>query len=243
VSTPPPTGVEAQKDAAAAAAVALVADGMLVGLGTGSTAAWAVRRLGARVRAGLRVRCVPTSEATKCLAEAEGITLATLDDVDVLDLAIDGTDEVDQDLVLIKGGGGALLREKVVARMARRFVVIADSSKLVDAVGRFPLPVEVVPFARGAVAREIEGLGAETSQRRSSDGTPIRTDNGNEILDCRFGRIGDPDLIAARLDGIPGVVEHGLFIRMAETLILGEPGGATREIVAPPHRRPRRLDD
>ena len=129
--------------------------------------------------------------------------------------------------------------EKVVARLARRFVVIADASKLVDAVGRFPLPVEVVPFGKSAVAREIRGLGGEPSQRLFPDGAPFMTDNGNEILDCRFGRIGDPDLIAARLDGIPGVVEHGLFIGMAQTLIIGEPDGGTRVLEAPRHRRPR----
>jgi ribose 5-phosphate isomerase A len=224
--------IESQKDAAAARAVALVEDGMLVGLGTGSTAAWAVRRLGAKVRAGLKIRGVPTSEATRRLAADEGIPLATVDEVDHLDLAIDGTDEADHELRLIKGGGGALLREKVVARLARRFVVIADASKLVEKLGAFPLPVEVVPFARSAVAREAARLGCEPVLRKTPKGEAFVTDNGNWLLDCRFGRIADPERVGAALDGIPGVAEHGLFLGMAGMLILGLPDGATRVITA-----------
>jgi ribose 5-phosphate isomerase A len=231
--TPQPAGVDAQKDAAAARAVELVSDGMLVGLGTGSTAAHAVRRLGARVRAGLKVRAVPTSEATRRLAEAEGIPLAGLDEVEALDLAIDGTDEADGELSLIKGGGGALLREKVVARLARKFVVIADASKLVEKLGAFPLPVEVVPFAEGAVAREIGRMGTKSSVRKAPDGRPFVTDNGNHVLDCPFRRLDAPDTVALLLDAIPGVVDHGLFLGMTDLLILGEPGGGTR-IIEPP---------
>jgi ribose 5-phosphate isomerase A len=237
--TPPQKNPDAQKDAAAAHAVELVTDGMLVGLGTGSTAAFAVKRLGAKVRAGLRIRGVPTSEATRRLASAEGIPLATLDEIDHLDLAIDGADEADHALRLIKGGGGALLREKVVARLARRFIVIADASKLVAELGAFPLPVEVVPFARSVVAREIEEFGGSPSLRITAKGEPFVTDNGNHILDCRFGRITDPDLVAARFDGIPGIADHGLFLGMAEMLVIGQADGGTRILTAPSHRRPR----
>lgn len=231
---PKPSGlspIESQKDAAAARAVALVEDGMLVGLGTGSTAAFAVKRLGAQVRAGLRIRGVPTSEVTRRLATAEGIPLATLDEVDHLDIAIDGADEADSRLRLIKGGGGALLREKVIARLARRFVVIADASKLVDVIGAFPLPVEVVPFAKGAVAREVASLGCEPVVRTGKGG-PFVTDNGNWVLDCRFGRIPDPERVASALDAIPGIADHGLFLGMAERLFIGLPDGGTRVIEA-----------
>jgi ribose 5-phosphate isomerase A len=229
----PASGAEAQKDAAAARAVELVLDGMLVGLGTGSTAAWAVRRLGAKVRAGLRIRGVPTSEATRKLAETEGIPLLSLDDVDHLDLAIDGADEADHALDLIKGGGGALLREKVIASLARRFVVIADASKLVDRLGAFPLPVEIIPFAKHPVARRIQDLGGKPELRMSPKGGPFVTDNGNWVLDCRFGAIGDAKGLAGKLDGIPGVAEHGLFIGMTERVILGLPGSGTRELTRP----------
>jgi ribose 5-phosphate isomerase A len=232
VSPAPTQGVDLQKDAAAARAVEFVADGMLVGLGTGSTAAWAVRRLGARVRGGLKIRGVPTSEATRRLAEAEGVPLATLDEVTHLDVAIDGADEADRDLVLVKGGGGALLREKVIARLARKFIVIADASKLVDKLGAFPLPVEVVPFARSAVAREIEEMRAKPSLRLGPEGQPFVTDNGNHVLDCRFGTIDDPDSLAMRLDAIPGVVDHGLFLGLTDLLIVGDPGGGTRILEA-----------
>jgi ribose 5-phosphate isomerase A len=235
-----PGAPDAGKDAAAARAVEMVADGMIVGLGTGSTAAFAVRRLGARVRSGLCIRGVPTSEGTRRLAEAEGIPLVALEDLAVIDVTIDGADEADAELVLIKGGGGALLREKVVARLARRFVVVVDSSKVVSRLGAFPLPVEVVPFARSAVAREFQELGWSPALRLGADGAPFVTDNGNNILDCRMGRIEDPDDVAARMDGIPGVAEHGLFIGMAESLIVGDQGGGTRVLHPPPHRRPRR---
>lgn len=235
----PEASLEAQKDAAAARAVELVEDGMLVGLGTGSTAGFAVRRLGMKVRAGLRIRGVPTSEVTRRLALAEGITLANLDEIERLDLAIDGADEADHALCLIKGGGGALLRERVVARLARRFIVIADASKLVAELGAFPLPVEVVPFARSVVAREIEEFGGSPSLRMTAKGEPFVTDNGNNILDCRFGRITDPDLVAARFDGIPGIADHGLFLGMAAMLVIGQADGGTRVLTPPANRRPR----
>lgn len=222
--------LDAQKDAAAERAVALVKDGMRVGLGTGSTAAFAVRRLGARVRAGLSIRGVPTSESTHALAQAEGIPIASLDDVDALDIAIDGTDEADAGLDLIKGGGGALLREKIVARLSKRFIVIADATKLVPALGAFPLPVEITPFAKSVVARALATLGCTPKLRMTRDGKTFVTDNGNQILDCHFGRIDDPLRVAAFLDALPGVVEHGLFLGMTELLLLGQPDGSVREM-------------
>jgi ribose 5-phosphate isomerase A len=214
------TDAEEEKRTAGVRAAAFVEDGMAVGLGTGSTAVHVVKALGARVRAGLRIVGLPTSEATRKLAEAEGIPLKTVDDVERLDVAIDGADEIDRDLHLTKGGGGAHLREKVIAAMADRFVVVADSSKLVSKLGRFPTPVEVVPFALAFVRRAIEKLGG-APDLRMKDGAPFRTDNGLLVLDCRFGSIDDPPRLAAALDAIPGVAEHGLFCGMTSLAIVG----------------------
>lgn len=213
-------GAEAEKRLAAARAVALVDAGMTVGLGTGSTAAHAIRALGRRVREGLAVRGVPTSEASAALARAEGITLVDLNEAERVHLAIDGADEVDRRKRCIKGGGGALLREKIVASAADRFVVIVDSGKTVERLGAFPLPVEVVPFAREQVRREMLALRASVDLRAGAEG-PFATDEGNHILDCRLGRIDDASGLAARLDAIPGIVEHGLFIDMADDVIVG----------------------
>lgn len=216
--------IEAEKRHAGERAALFVEDGMTVGLGTGSTAVHAVRALGARVRAGLRIRGVPTSEATRILAEAEGIPLAPLDDVERLDVAIDGADEIDSDLNLTKGGGGALLREKVVASLATTFVVIADAQKLVPRLGAFALPVEVVPFAVPTVARAIRRLGGEPT-RRAKGGAPYVTDNGLAIFDCRFGRIEDPPALARALDAVVGVAEHGLFCGMTTYAVVGRRTG------------------
>ena len=193
---------------------------MTVGLGTGSTAAHAIRSLGRRVREGLAVRGVPTSEASAALARAESIPLVDLNEVDRVHLAVDGADEVDRRKRCIKGGGGALLREKIVANAADRLVLVVDSGKTVETLGAFPLPVEVVPFAREQVRREILGLGAFAELRAGADG-PVITDEGNRILDCRFGEIADASALAARLDAIPGIVGHGLFIDMADDVIVG----------------------
>ena len=198
---------------------------MTVGLGTGSTAAHAIRSLGRRVGQGLAVRGVPTSEASAALARAEGIPLVDLNEVERVHLAIDGADEVDRKKRCIKGGGGALLREKIVASAADRLVLVVDSGKTVERLGAFPLPVEVVPFAREQVRREMLALGASVDLRAGMDG-PFVTDEGNHILDCRFGEIVDAAALAARLDAVPGIVEHGLFIDMADDVIVGRGGSA-----------------
>jgi ribose 5-phosphate isomerase A len=224
--------VERQKREAAARALAFVESGMRLGLGTGSTAKHFVALLGEKVAAGLQVIGVPTSEATRVQAESLSIPLATLDELPALDITVDGADEVGPDLVLIKGGGGALLREKIVASASRRMIVIADASKWVSVLGRFPLPIEVVPFGFTAVRNAVEkaivaaGCQGQLEIRRTNDGHPFVTDGGHWIVDAALGRIADPAALAARLDGIPGVVDHGLFIGLADTVILAGPDGA-----------------
>jgi ribose 5-phosphate isomerase A len=211
-----------EKETAARAAVELVRDGQIVGLGTGSTAAYAVRFLGGRVQAGLRIRGIPTSVKTKELAASLGIPLTTLEEFQQIDITIDGADEVDRELRLIKGGGGALLREKIVASVTRQFVVIADSSKQVASLGKFPVPVEVIPFAQTLVAKKIESLGASVRAREYASGNPFVTDEGHHILDCTFGVIFDAESLAKELDHMPGVVEHGLFLGMASVALIGQ---------------------
>ena len=217
---------DAQKRAAAMAAVKLVEDGMTLGLGTGSTAAWFVTLLGERVQQGLRVRGVPTSEATAKQARACGIEVISLDQVGFgqdrgIDLCVDGVDEVDGQKRAIKGGGGALLREKIVAAASTRVVYIADASKRVETLGAFSLPVEVIPFAAAFVQSRIAALGCEPVLRCTDIGTTFRTDESNVILDCPFGRIEDPESLAAELSLIPGVVEHGLFLGMIDEMLFG----------------------
>jgi ribose 5-phosphate isomerase A len=219
------------KRQAAAEALALVKPGMRLGLGTGSTARQFVDLLGERVKAGLDVVCVPTSEATRAQAEALGIRLTTLDETPALDLAIDGADEIDGELRLIKGGGGALLREKIVAVAAACFIVIADHSKQVRTLGAFPLPVEVIPFGhittRDAILARAEEVGCEgpVTLRLGAHGKPFLTDNGNLIYDCAFGEIDDPEHLDEALKMIPGVVENGLFIGLADKAFIAGPGG------------------
>lgn len=210
-----------EKELAGRAAAQLVHDGDVVGLGTGSTAYFTVLALGERVKAGLRIIGIATSQATADLARAVGIPLSTLNEHPSIDIDIDGADEIDRKLRLIKGGGGALLREKVIAAASRRFVVVADSSKLVPTLGKFPLPVEVISFARTPVEKKIASLGAEVKWRTRSDGSLYVTDNGNPILDCSFGKIEDPPALARTLSDIPGVVEHGLFIGLASGALIG----------------------
>ena len=193
---------------------------MRLGLGTGSTARHFVALLGARVAEGLEVICVPTSEETRAQAEGLNIPLASIDERPELDLTVDGADEFDASLRLIKGGGGALLREKIVATASARMVVIANSSKFVATLGRFPLPVEVTPFGLEATRRAIlkaaraAGASGEVALRRTRSGEIFVSDNGNYIVDCHFAALADPDALAARLSAIAGVVEHGLFIGM-----------------------------
>jgi ribose 5-phosphate isomerase A len=214
------------KRQAAARALEQVRDGMKLGLGTGSTAKHFVELLGERVRAGLDVVGVPTSEATRDDALRCGIRLATLDDVDRLDLTVDGADEIDPALNLIKGGGGALLREKIVASASDRMIVIADESKWVEALGRFPLPVEVIPFGLKATQRAIarafaeSGVSGQMVVRKGKDGHVFVTDGGHWIVDAHLGRIVDAPRLAGLLAAIPGVVEHGLFIGLAGMAVL-----------------------
>ncbi|MCP8940050.1 ribose-5-phosphate isomerase RpiA [Alsobacter sp. SYSU M60028] len=222
--------LEALKREAAAQAVALVRPGMRLGLGTGSTAKHFVDLLAERVRDGLDVVGVPTSEATRAQAERLGVRLTTLDETPELDLTVDGADEIDGALRLIKGGGGAHLREKIVASASRRMVVIADETKLVETLGRFPLPIEVVSFGLGATRRAVEAALAEagcagTLTVRERDGAAFRTDSGNLILDAALGRIPDPERLAEGLDRVTGVVEHGLFIGLATAAILATSQG------------------
>jgi ribose 5-phosphate isomerase A len=213
-----------EKQLAARAAVQLVESGNIVGLGSGSTATYAIRFLAERVREGLKIVGIPTSQKTKQLAEQLGIPLSTLEEHPQIDIDIDGADEIDAQLNLIKGGGGALLREKVVASASRRFIVVAESTKLVARLGKFPLSVEVIPFAESVIQTHIEALGAPVSLRRYAYGNPYVTDEGHHILDCNFGEIADPPELAQKLRSIPGVVEHGLFIDMAEMAFVGKDG-------------------
>jgi ribose 5-phosphate isomerase A len=222
---------DAYKRDAAAAALDYVRPGMRLGLGTGSTARPFVDLLGARVRAGLDVIAVPTSEATRAQAEACGIKLTTLDETPALDLTVDGADEIGHDLTLIKGGGGALLREKIVAAASARMVVIADASKWVAVLGKFPLPIEVVPFGLGATERAVQAAIAATGNagaltlRKTQGGLAFVTDDGHFILDAALGKIADPRSLSAALAAIPGVVEHGLFIGLAQTAIIAGSDG------------------
>lgn len=219
------------KLAAAERAIAFIEPGMKLGLGTGSTAAKFVDLLGAKVKRGFDVVCVPTSQATEAQARALGLRLTTLDDDPFLDLVVDGADEIDGRLRLIKGGGGALLREKIVATASDRMIVIADTSKKVDVLGRFPLPVEVVRFGFGATAKMVEMMAADVGctgdlkLRTLDDGQPFVTDSGNLILDLHLSRIVEPDVLAEALRLIPGVVEHGLFLGLADMAILAGPDG------------------
>jgi len=210
------------KQTAAEKAVALIEDGMILGLGTGSTAKLAVDALGKRVAAGLRVIGIPTSEATAQQARSLGISISTLDEHLEIDLTIDGADEVELGpLNLIKGRGGALLREKIVASASRRLVIIVDESKLVERLGsRFAVPVEVVPFGWPVAARKLEALGAKGTLRRGADGKPFITDGGHYIVDCAFGTIASAAKLECDLNSIVGVVEHGLFLGMASQVIV-----------------------
>jgi len=219
------------KESAARAALDLVEDGMRLGLGSGSTAARFVDALGERVASGLNVVCVPTSEATRAQAERLRIPLTTLDETPQLNLTIDGADEIDDQLRMIKGGGGALLREKIVATASDRMVVIADESKLVVTLGTFPLPIEVVRFGLMATMRLIEAIATQAGcvgdiRLRSGPGeAPFVTDQGNLIVDCAFGAIPEPEVLAFALKRVPGVVEHGLFLGLADLAIVAGSGG------------------
>lgn len=213
---------EREKKAAALRGLEFVRDGYVVGLGTGSTASYAIRLLAEEMRRGLSVRGIPTSSASKALAADLGIPLTDLDECPDVHLTIDGADEISPSLELIKGRGGALLREKVVAYASRKVVIIADSSKQVPVLGKVPLPVEVLQFAKTPLTRYITELGASVALRTNADGRPFITEEGNYILDCGFGLIPDPALLAAELSRMPGLVEHGLFLGVADIVLIGK---------------------
>src|SRR6202021_1196122 len=208
-----------EKEAAARASLRFVKDGQVIGLGTGSTAAYFIQLLGEQVKNGLNVRAIPTSDRSREQAASLGIPLTTLDEFQQIDVTVDGADEVDPQLRLIKGGGGALLREKIVASATKQLVIVADASKQVARLGKFPLPVEVIRFAQELVAKKIAALGAQVDLRRGTNNQPFITDENNHILDCHFGEITDVDGLARKLSDMPGVVEHGLFMGMASVVI------------------------
>jgi ribose 5-phosphate isomerase A len=219
------------KRQAAARALGYITAGMTIGLGSGSTAAAFVDLVGERVRAGLDVTGVATSEATAAQARSRGIAMTTLDRVPFLDVTVDGADELDSELRLIKGGGGALLREKIVATASERMVVIADASKRVATLGAFPLPVEVVRFGLAATQNMLSALAADAgctgaiALRKLANGEPFISDSGNYILDCHFGRIDNPEALDAALKRVPGIVENGLFLGIADEAIIAGPAG------------------
>lgn len=221
-----PSDLESYKRAAAAGALEYVDDGMKLGLGTGSTAEAFLDLLGEKVRAGLKIVGTPTSQRTADKARALGIPIAELDTLGELDLVVDGADEADHDLNLIKGGGGALLREKIVATSAKRMVVIADETKLVRRLGAFALPIEIIPFGHGTTSARIKRAAAALGyadlvpKLRMKDGKPFVTDNSNYILDCPFEAISDAKALGESLSAITGVVEHGLFVGIATSLIV-----------------------
>ncbi|NSL85448.1 ribose-5-phosphate isomerase RpiA [Chitinophaga sp. Mgbs1] len=217
------------KKAAGEAAAAYIQPGMTIGLGTGSTAYYAIMRIGELVRNGMQLQAVATSAASEELARAQQIPIIPFEQVDSIDLDIDGADEADESLQLIKGGGGALLREKIVAAAAKEMLVIMDASKLVKQLGNFPLPVEIIPFAWELTFRHLEQSGASPVLRRK-EGKIFITDNGNYILDCHYGRITAAPELHRQLNDIPGVVENGLFLRYASRLLIGYADGSVRSL-------------
>jgi ribose 5-phosphate isomerase A len=215
------------KKIAAGKAIEYIKNGMTVGLGTGSTAYWAIQGIGEMVKNGLSVRAIATSVQSESLARELAIPIVPFAEIDRIDVTIDGADEVDEQLNLIKGGGGALLREKIVAAATKFYVIIVDESKLVRLLGQFPLPVEVTPFGWEMTERRLRELGC-TPKMRMKDGVPFETDNQHYILDCAFGSIADPARLHEQVSAITGVMEDGFFINMADVVIAGSPGGETK---------------
>ncbi|HRO46388.1 ribose-5-phosphate isomerase RpiA [Agriterribacter sp.] len=215
------------KQAAAYKAIEYIKDGMIVGLGTGSTAYWAVQYLAEKVKQGWQLTAVATSEETEKIALQCGITVVSLDTVDHIDIDIDGADEIDDNMNLVKGGGGALLREKIVAAASRELIVIAGDNKRVEVLGKFPLPVEVIPFGWQHTAGQLAALGCSTSLRKKDEKMFI-TDSGNYIIDCHFGAIPQPAMLEQRINNIPGVVDNGLFVKRATMVILGCDDGTVK---------------
>ncbi|MGP4038894.1 ribose-5-phosphate isomerase RpiA [Gracilibacillus sp. D59] len=206
-------------------AVEYVKEGMILGLGTGSTVYWSLLKLAEMVKKGLDIKGVPTSQNTEKLAIELGIPLVSLSSINQVDLTIDGADEVNPNFELIKGGGGALLREKMVASISQSFIIVVDETKYVTNLGEFPLPVEIVPFSWELTSKQIGALGCEP-KLRSKNNTPFITDNGNYILDCYFEKIQDASKLNATLNMIPGVVENGLFVHLADTIVIGKRNGS-----------------
>jgi len=232
--------VDSRKVAAAEAAAKLVEDGMVVGLGSGSTASLAVAAVGKRTAQGLRIVGIPTSEKTGEQARALGIPLTTLADCETIDLTIDGADEVERySLDLVKGLGGALLREKLVATVSKRLVIVADEDKLVARIGENarPIPVEVAPFGWQSTARRLRAIGADWTQRMTPAGEPFVTDGGHIILDCHFQSLDSARALQARLDSMVGVMEHGLFLGMASEVIVGRAKGELLRLRRPTEPR------
>jgi ribose 5-phosphate isomerase A len=217
------------KQAAASKAVEHIQNGMTLGLGTGSTAYWAIQYIGARVKNGLQVRAIATSVQSQSLALELGIPIISFAEAEQLDITIDGADEVDENLQLIKGGGGALLREKIVASATKYYIIIIDEKKLVRILGQFKLPVEVIPFGWELAATKLKELGGEPYRRLGNE-KPFLTDNGNYILDCAFGKIPAPATLHEKINGISGVVDNGLFIDLADCVIVGSEDGETKSI-------------
>jgi ribose 5-phosphate isomerase A len=225
------TKQDQEKEAAARASLQFIRDGYVVGMGSGSTSARFIDLLGEKVKQGLKIRGIPSSERSRKQAAKLGIPVITFEECQQIDVTVDGADEVDTQLRLIKGGGGALLREKIVASATRQFVVVVDETKRVPVLGKFPLPVEVIKFAQPLVAKEIEALGARVELRHDASGQIYLTDENNYILDCHFGQIADPLALARKLSDMPGVVEHGLFIGMAKIVLVAR-GDAVTELRA-----------
>lgn len=219
------------KKIAAGKAIGYIKSGMTLGLGTGSTAYWAIQGIGELVKNGLSVRAIATSMQSEALARELEIPLIPFSEIDHLDVTIDGADEVDEHLNLIKGGGGALLREKIVASVTKFYIIIVDQSKLVTKLGKFPLPVEVTPFGWELTMRRLTALGC-TPKMRMTDNKPFLTDNSHYILDCSFGSIDNPALLHEQVSGITGVMEDGFFINMADVVIAGSPDGDAKVIVS-----------
>lgn len=220
------------KQLAAEKAVEFIEDGMVLGLGTGSTAYWAIHKIAQRIQEGLHIRAVASSRDSEELANKLGIPMVPFSEIEVIDLTIDGADEVDPHLNLIKGGGGALVREKILASNSKRFFVIVDESKRVEHLGQFPLPVEIVPFAANLTINKLKELGCSTRIRMSKDKEYI-TDNGNIIVDCNFEKIVEPIVLNKQINLIPGVVDNGLFARMVSSLIIGYKDGKVMVIDQP----------
>jgi ribose 5-phosphate isomerase A len=215
---------DSEKELAARASLKYIHDGQIIGLGSGSTATIAIRLLGDRVHDGLKIRGIPTSVNSRNLAAQLGIPITSFEEYQQIDVTIDGADEFDPALNLIKGGGGAHLREKVVASASKQLVIVTDSSKQVPLLGTSPLPVEVIGFAEPLIVKKISDLGAKVARRQDAAGNPFLTDEGHHILDCHFGEIPDPPALARRLSDMPGIVEHGLFVGMASVVLMAKDG-------------------